>query len=68
MDYLGSECLNYVDNHPLHHAVYATTTKKFLESYCDEQLIISIAFKQPVKIYSLQIVAPDDGTDKIIAG
>lgn len=60
MDKKGSECLNDSDDHPLSHALN-TTSEEFLESDCDEQLIIAIAFLQPVKLHSLQLTAPPDG-------
>lgn len=52
------ECLNESDDHPLAHAL--TSAGGYLESDCDEQLIISIAFNQSVKIHSLKIKAPLD--------
>ena len=61
LDKSGSECLNDSDDHPLSHALDTPTSEQFLESDCDEQLIISIAFLQPVKLHSLQITGPDNG-------
>lgn len=59
-----SECLNNSDDHPLSHAFSGDPDgKQYLESDCDEQLIISVAFSQPVKLHSLQITAPQDGRD-----
>ncbi len=52
----GCECLNESDDHPLDHAL--TAKGGFLESDCDEQLIISIAFSQAVKLHSLKLHAP----------
>jgi len=52
------ECLNESDDHPLAHAL--ESSGGFLQSDCDEQLIISIAFNQSVKIHSLKIKAPKD--------
>lgn len=63
MDKKGSECLNDSDDHPLSHALNSPTSEEFLESDCDEQLIIAIAFLQPVKLHSLQITAPSDGNN-----
>lgn len=64
LDRKGSECLNESDDHPLSHALNSPTNEEFLESDCDEQLIISVAFQQPVKLHSLQIMAPADGMTK----
>jgi thiol-disulfide isomerase/thioredoxin len=50
------ECLNEADNHNLAHAL--VSTGGFLQSDCDEQLIISVTFNQLVKIHSLKIKAP----------
>ena len=58
MDEKGSECLNDSDDHPLSHALHSTASEQYLESDCDEQLIISIAFLQPVKLHSLRIIGP----------
>ncbi|ERL89574.1 thioredoxin-like protein 1 [Dendroctonus ponderosae] len=52
------ECLNETDDHPLAHAL--TSGGGFLQSDCDEQLIISITFNQSVKIHSLKFKAPAD--------
>lgn len=52
------ECLNGSDDHTLEHAL--TADDGFLQSDCDEQLIISITFNQAVKIHSLRIKAPID--------
>ncbi|XP_030766301.1 thioredoxin-like protein 1 [Sitophilus oryzae] len=58
------ECLNESDEHPLAHAL--TSGGGYLQSDCDEQLIISIAFNQAVKIHSLKIKAPADKGPKNI--
>lgn len=52
------ECLNENDEHPLSNAL--TAGGGFLQSDCDEQLIISITFNQAVKVHSLKIKAPAD--------
>ncbi len=59
IDKTGTECLNESDSHPLGHAF--TTGEEYLESDCDEQLIVALAFQQPVKLHSLQLVGPTDG-------
>ncbi|EDV21248.1 uncharacterized protein TRIADDRAFT_30625 [Trichoplax adhaerens] len=53
------ECLNENDDHPFKNAL--TKSALYLESDCDEQLLIYIAFQQPVKIHSIILNAPDDG-------
>ena len=40
----GCECLNEADDHPYAHAL--NSGGGFLESDCDEQLILSLAFNQ----------------------
>jgi len=60
----GSECLNESDDHTMNHAVQ--NEGGYLESDCDEQLIMSIAFQQPVKLHSLKLQAPDDKGPKTI--
>ncbi|KAL7290807.1 hypothetical protein TKK_0015550 [Trichogramma kaykai] len=50
------ECLNESDDHCF--ADCLVSNDDYLESDCDEQLIISITFIQPVKIHSLKIRAP----------
>jgi len=58
------ECLNESDDHPFTHCL--TSGEGFLQSDCDEQLIISITFNQSVKIHSLRIKAPADKGPKRI--
>ena len=52
------ECLNENDDHPYAHCLGADGG--FLESDCDEQLILSLTYNQAVKVHSLKIKAPSD--------
>lgn len=54
----GCECLNESDDHPLAHCLNADS-QMYLESDCDEQLIITLAFSQPIKLHSIKIRAPE---------
>src|SRR5699024_1174881 len=38
----------------------------YLESDCDEQLIINLAFNQPVKLHSLKLLAPAENGPKSV--
>lgn len=58
------ECLNESDDHPMTHAL--TTKGGFLESDCDEQLIINIGFSQAVKIHSMRVEAPEENGPKTL--
>ncbi|XP_076438846.1 thioredoxin-like protein 1 [Babylonia areolata] len=58
------ECLNESDDHPMAHAL--TTKGGFLESDCDEQLIINIGFNQAVKIHSMRLEAPEENGPKTV--
>merc|ERR1711976_84755 len=60
----GCECLNESDDHPLEHCL--TNNKGFLESDCDEQLIICIAFNQNVKLHSLKLNGPPEKGPKTV--
>ena len=59
-----SECLNESDQHPFTNC--QNTSGSYLESDCDEQLIISVTFSQSVKIHSLKIKGPQDQGPKIV--
>lgn len=50
------ECLNESDDHPMNHCLVANGG--YLQSDCDEQLILSVTFNQLVKIHSLKFKAP----------
>ncbi len=50
------ECLNESDDHTLAHCL--NPDSGYLASDCDEQLIITIAFNQAVKIHSIKMKAP----------
>jgi len=60
----GCECLNESDDHTLDHAL--SNKGGYLESDCDEQLIISLTFNQAVKLHSLKFQAPADKGPKIV--
>lgn len=59
-----SECLNESDEHPFSHCL--TNGGGFLQSDCDEQLILSVSFNQAVKLHSLKVSAPSDKGPKTI--
>ncbi|KAK8785486.1 thioredoxin-like [Amblyomma americanum] len=56
LDRSAQECLNESDDHPL--AGCLSSGDGYLESDCDEQLIISLGFMQPVKLHSIKFQAP----------
>lgn len=58
------ECLNEADGHPFTNCLNSSPT--YLESDCDEQLIISVAFNQAIKLHSLKIKAPSDKGPKVL--
>ncbi|XP_002157934.1 thioredoxin-like protein 1 [Hydra vulgaris] len=55
----GCNCLNESDEHT--HANIFKKDNTYLESDCDEQLLLSITFNQAMKVHSLKIDAPTDG-------
>ncbi|TFK01581.1 thioredoxin-like protein 1 isoform X2 [Trachemys scripta elegans] len=55
----GCECLNESDEHGFDNCLRKDST--YLESDCDEQLLITVAFNQPVKLYSMKLQGPDNG-------
>ncbi|KAJ7393800.1 Thioredoxin-like protein 1 [Desmophyllum pertusum] len=55
----GCECLNESDDHHLSAAL--AKGPDYLESDCDEQLLVTISFNQAIKLHSLKIQGPDDG-------
>jgi thiol-disulfide isomerase/thioredoxin len=59
------ECLNEADDHPFGHCL-EDGVGGYLESDCDEQIILSLAFNQAVKVHSLKIMAPSDKGPKNI--
>jgi len=53
------ECLNASDKHTLKHAMEPDRSL-FLQSDCDEQLLIHLTFNQLVRVHSLIIEAPEE--------
>jgi len=64
IDKAQSECLNEDDDHPYSHCL--TSGGGFLQSDCDEQLILALSFNQGVKIHSLKLKAPVDKGPKTV--
>ncbi|CAG2113917.1 unnamed protein product [Medioppia subpectinata] len=60
-----SECLNESDDHSLPGCL-TSGSGTYLESDCDEQLIINLAFNQPLKLHSLKIMAPKENGPKTV--
>lgn len=56
----GCNCLNESDDNT--HKNVFTDDAKYLESDCDEQLMLTITFNQAVKVHSLKIRGPSDGS------
>ena len=52
-----SECLNQHDKHTWDHVLNASALT-FLQSDVDEQILLNIAFNQPIKLHSLVIQGP----------
>lgn len=59
IDKKGTECLNQSDDHTWEHAL-APSSGVYLESDCDEQLLLHVTFTQAVKLHSLIIQGPED--------
>jgi len=59
------ECMNEADDHPFAGALKPGDAA-FLESDCDEQLILSLTFNQAVKVHSLRLRASADQGPKTI--
>ncbi|XP_061334836.1 thioredoxin-like protein 1 [Pezoporus flaviventris] len=55
----GCECLNESDEHGFENCLRKDAS--YLESDCDEQLLMTVAFSQPVKLYSMKFQGPDNG-------
>ncbi|XP_055721088.1 thioredoxin-like protein 1 isoform X2 [Salvelinus fontinalis] len=53
----GCECLNESDESGFENCLVKDTT--YLESDCDEQLLITMAFNQPVKLFSMKLLSSD---------
>eukprot|EP00899_Mesostigma_viride_P008196 jgi/Mesvir1/17378/Mv08682-RA.1 len=65
IDWRGCESLNEKNGHPFTHALkkgYREDAGLFLESDIDEQLLVTVPFNQVVKLHSIVIKAPDDGS------
>lgn len=60
----GTECLNEDDEHPYSDCL--VSGGGFLQSDCDEQLILALAFNKPVKVHSLRFRAPKDKGPKTV--
>jgi len=54
-------CLNQEATHPIDNALQAGT-EAFLQSDADEQLLINVEFRQPVKLAALNLKGVDDET------
>ncbi|TRY54242.1 hypothetical protein DNTS_010107 [Danionella cerebrum] len=54
----GCECLNESDDCGFENCLMKYSSS-YLESDCDEQLLITMAFSQPVKLYSMKLLSAD---------
>jgi len=61
IDMSRSECLNESDDQDHTFQAALKEDDGYLESDCDEQLLITLAFNQPVRIHSLALRGPSDG-------
>jgi len=58
VDVKQTECLNQKTEHHVR-GVFNNNPAEYLESDCDEQLLLSVAFNQQVKLHSIKFVSPD---------
>ena len=65
IDSKGCECLNESKVHPYQHAL-SLSEAEYLESADDEQLMIFLTFRCPVKLNSLQLIGPTDGMESML--
>lgn len=64
IDSKGCECLNGSDKTPFENVLKVDET--YLESDCDEQLIMMVSFNQAVKLHSLKIYGPAENGPKTV--
>lgn len=57
------ECLNESDDHPMVNCLQGGSSL-YLESDCDDQLIINLAFSQNIKLHSIKIEGPAENGPK----
>jgi len=60
----GSECLNESDDHTFEHAL--SSKGGFLESDCDEQIIMNIGFNQALKLHSMKMNCTTENGPKTV--
>ncbi|XP_786407.1 thioredoxin-like protein 1 [Strongylocentrotus purpuratus] len=64
IDKQQTECLNESDDHRLEACLKKGDS--YLESDCDEQLIITMSFQQNMKLHSLKVLGPTKNGPKVI--
>nr|XP_054751831.1 thioredoxin-like protein 1 [Lytechinus pictus] len=64
IDKQDTECLNESDDHHLDGCL--KKGDNYLESDCDEQLIIKMSFQQNVKLHSLKLLGPSTNGPKVV--
>ncbi|XP_038076953.1 thioredoxin-like protein 1 [Patiria miniata] len=64
IDKSSIECLNQCNDHDIEACL--TNDDRYMESDCDEQLIINIGFIQNVKVHSLKITGPEGFVPKTV--
>jgi len=58
----GSNCLNESEDTSRQYTNVLEDSDTYLESDCDEQLMLMLSFNQACKVHSLKIRAPSDGS------
>jgi len=65
IEWSGIECLNQKPGHTWENALkqgYRENEAVWLESDCDEQIILNLPFNQVIKLHSIHISGPTDGS------
>ena len=58
---LEKNCLNEADDHPVKW-IFEENKDLYLESDCDPELLITMTFSQAIKLHSMKVQGPDDGS------